>query len=216
MNSSGHSQTEIEQKYDATPDFVLPDLAGSGAATAMSPPQTVDLSAIYFDTSDFRLANAKVTLRRREGGSDAGWHVKLPVSADTRREVHFPLGPATTTVPQQVADVVAEWTRGESLVPIARLQTTRTSSKLIDAAGRVLAEVADDLVTGSRPAQEGTQPGEAGAAPRWEVRSRWREIEVELVSGRRDLLQAAGERLRAAGARPSGSASKLARLLAAG
>ena len=44
---------------------------------------------------------------------------------------------------------------------------------------------------------------------------RWHEIEVELVSGPSAVLEAAGNLLREAGARPSASASKLGRLLAA-
>ena len=47
---------------------------------------------------------------------------------------------------------------------------------------------------------------------------RWREIEVELVEGAKvgGLLEAAGQALREAGARPSASASKLGRLLGTG
>ena len=71
--------------------------------------------------------------------------------------------------------------------------------------------MADDVVTGHRDAL----PGSAG---RGEVESAdltWREVEVELVSGPPAILAAAGQRLRDAGARPSGSASKLSRVLAA-
>jgi hypothetical protein len=72
----------------------------------------------------------------------------------------------------------------------------------------VLAEVADDLVVGSLPA-----PGGAGM-PEWREASRWREIEIELVTGPRGLLDSAGGLLRRAGAAPSAAASKLSRLLA--
>jgi hypothetical protein len=50
--------------------------------------------------------------------------------------------------------------------------------------------------------------------PQWREASRWREIEIELVTGPRELLGAAGDRLRRAGAVPSAEASKLSRLLA--
>src|ERR1039458_3701075 len=92
--------------------------------------------------------------------------------------------------------------------PTARLETRRTGRRLLDQAGRVLAEVADDQVTGSRPARPD--------AADWHEAATWREVEVELVSGTRDLLAAAGKRLKAAGAQPSASASKLSRLLGAG
>jgi hypothetical protein len=42
---------------------------------------------------------------------------------------------------------------------------------------------------------------------------RWREIEVEVPERSPDLQQAAARLLLAAGARPAGKASKLARLL---
>jgi len=204
MASDGQELIETEQKYDVGAGFAVPDLAEAGAVS-MTPADVQRLAATYFDTADLRLIAARITLRRRTGGADAGWHIKLPVSADTRREVHFPLGPADEPVPSQVAAQVAEWTGGEPLRPVARLETQRTVRRLVDPAGQVLAEVADDQVTGSRP-----DPADPA---RWRQVDAWREVEVELVSGSRELLAAAGRRLRAAGAAPSRSASKLARVL---
>ena len=94
---------------------------------------------------------------------------------------------------------------------MATLETTRTVWRITGPGSEVLAEVADDVVNGHRDAQPGA-PG------RREVESAdltWREVEVELVSGPPAILAAAGQRLREAGARPSGSASKLSRVLAA-
>ncbi len=42
---------------------------------------------------------------------------------------------------------------------------------------------------------------------------RWREIEVEIVSGQPGLLEIVGKLLQEAGARPSQSGSKLGRVL---
>jgi inorganic triphosphatase YgiF len=206
MDSGESSLIETEQKYDVDTEFAFPDLTGVSPGVAAARPQTQRLAATYFDTDDLSLAGAHITLRRRTGGSDAGWHVKLPVSQDTRRELHFPLGRATGRVPARIAALLAEWTGGRQLRPIARLETRRTVRRLLDDAGQVLAEVADDQVTGSRPGSPDTAA--------WEKSATWREVEVELVSGTRDLLAAAGKRLRAAGAQPSASASKLGRLLA--
>jgi inorganic triphosphatase YgiF len=208
MDTGESSLIETEHKYEVDTDFAFPDLSGLGPGVVVAPPRAQRLSATYFDTDDLRLDGARITMRRRTGGSDAGWHIKLPVSADTRRELHFPLGRATGLVPARIADLVAEWTGGEPLRPIARLQTRRTVRRLVDEAGRDLVEVADDRVTGSRPG--GQDP--AG----WQVSAVWREIEVELASGTRDLLDAAGKRLLAAGARRSAAKSKLSRLLGAG
>ena len=69
---------EIEQKFDADSDFERPDFAAVTAGVAAAAPVLHRLSATYFDTADGRLQAAKITLRRRTGGTDAGWHLKLP------------------------------------------------------------------------------------------------------------------------------------------
>src|SRR6201986_2390865 len=128
---------ETEQKFDVPTGFELPSLTGPGVAS-MAPPDLLELSATYFDTPGLRLAAAHITLRRRTGGTDAGWHIKLPVSADTRRELRFPLGEPTARVPDEIAAEVAPWTAGEQLVPVALLQTERTVRRLVGPAGGVL------------------------------------------------------------------------------
>ena len=50
--------------------------ARSGAGSVGPEEQTLD--AVYHDTEDPRLAQIEVTLRRRSGGHDAGWHLTLP------------------------------------------------------------------------------------------------------------------------------------------
>jgi inorganic triphosphatase YgiF len=202
------SVLETERKYEAEPDFAMPDLAVITGVAAASPPDRLRLAAIYFDTGDLRLAAARITLRRRTGGSDAGWHVKLPAGVDTRREVRFPAGRSARAVPARVAAVVSGWTGGEPLLPVARLLTARTVRQLTGPDGEALAEVADDLVTASRAA-----PGPPGSPVSWAEPLAWREIEVELAGGTAGLLDAAGQLLLRAGARPARSSSKLARLL---
>jgi hypothetical protein len=211
---------ETERKYDAAADFTLPDLAGLDGVAAVTGPRTYRLRAVYFDTPDLSLLAAPITLRRRTGGADAGWHLKLPAGVDTRREIHAPLGRGYR-VPASLAELVAKWAGGQPLRPIARLATTRRVRWLAGPDGRVLAEIADDLVSGSLPGP--AQPGGAGpgaavsggpGVPEWREVSRWREIEVELGSGPRELLDSVGDRLVRAGAEPSAAASKLSRLLA--
>ena len=209
---------ETERKYDAAAGFALPDLAGLDGVAAVTGPRTYRLRAVYFDTPDFRLVKAKITLRRRTGGTDAGWHLKLPAGAESRREVHAPLGRSTRKVPDRLAGLVTRWTGGQPLQPIGRLATTRRVRWLSGRDGQVLAEVADDLVSGSLPGPApGSDASAAGppgtGAPQWREVSRWREVEVELGTGPRDLLDSAGELLLRAGAAPSAAASKLSRLL---
>ncbi|WP_170977785.1 CYTH domain-containing protein, partial [Blastococcus sp. CCUG 61487] len=197
---AGH--LEIETKFDVSPSFVVPDLIGTaGVATADAPVEHA-LEARYFDTADLRLAGARITLRRRTGGPDDGWHVKLPAARDARVELRRPLGRAARP-PKAVLDPLAGVLRGEPPVPVAELHTRRVVTVLRDADGRAMAEIADDVVTATR------LTGPRGAA---EVRS-WREVEVELIDGPAELLGPVGERLVAAGAEWTARASKLARAL---
>ena len=211
MTNSPGEHLETEQKYDADADFVLPDLAGLGGSAKASRPRRYYLSATYFDTDDLDLSKNRITLRRRVGGTDEGWHLKRPVRKDTRKELRVPLeGPASdaATVPAILAAQVEDLTAGQPLRAIAILDTERTVVTLTDPAGEPLAEVADDRVTATRLSEPRTEP------------LTWREIEVELLgenpAAAPGLLEAAGQALREAGARRSSSASKLGRLLGAG
>ena len=204
---------EVERKYVVGAGFVLPDLSTVPGVAAVTGPRTYHLTAIYLDTPGLDLAGAKITLRRRTGGTDAGWHLKLPAGAGARREVHAPLGPGTEAVPEHLAGLVAEWARGQPLRPIARLQTARTVRHLTDAGGEVLAEVADDEVTGSLPEQDRGDTDLPASPAAWRIATAWREVEIELGSGPPGILDEAGRLLLDAGARPSPAASKLALLL---
>ena len=193
---------ETEQKYDADADFVLPALGGRRSAR----PKRIYLSATYFDTDDLDLIRHKITLRRRVGGDDEGWHLKLPVRKDTRQEIHAPLDVgAAGSVPARLAAQVEDITAGHPLRPIAILDTERTVVPVAGPAGGALAEVADDRVTAVRFGEKDSEP------------MTWREIEVEAKSSdAAELLERIGRALREAGARPSASGSKLARALGVG
>ena len=207
MTDATGKHLETEQKYDAAADFILPDLSGLGGHAKATGQQRYYLSATYFDTEELDLIKNRITLRRRVGGPDEGWHLKLPVRKDTRQEVRTPLSESDTgTVPAPLAAQVEDITAGRALHPIAILDTERAVVTLTGQAGEPLAEVADDLVTATRLDQPGAEP------------MRWREIEVEAIEGAEaaDLLEAAGQALRQAGARRSSAASKLGRLLGTG
>ena len=193
---------ETEQKYDADANFVLPELGGRRSAGR----KRIYLSATYFDTDDLDLIRHKITLRRRVGGDDEGWHLKLPVRKDTRQEIHAPLDEgAAGSMPARLAAQVEDITAGHPLRPIAILDTERTVVPVAGPARGALAEVADDRVTAVRFGEKDSEP------------MTWREIEVEAKSpDSADLLERIGKALRKAGARPSASGSKLARVLGAG
>jgi inorganic triphosphatase YgiF len=205
-NTGDHLETE--QKYDADAGFVMPDLSGLEGRTKAMGRKRYYLSATYYDTDELDLIKHRVTLRRRVGGADEGWHLKLPVRKDTRQELHAPLDEGSSgTVPARLAEQVGDITAGRPLHPIAIVDTERTVVTLAGQANEPLAEVADDLVTAARLDQPGSEP------------LTWREIEVEALEDGADmpgLLEAAGRALRGAGARRSPSASKLGRLLGSG
>lgn len=192
---------EVEKKFDLDDASELPDLLGLPGVSSVTAHDHL-LEATYFDTPDLALAAAGVTLRRRTGGDDAGWHLKLPVEG-ARQEVHAPLGRATRTPPLALRAIVAGVVREQPLSAVVSLRTERRLQRLHDEVGTVLAEVADDRV-----AAEPATPGAPGLAP-----MKWREAEVELVSAGPSLLEAAADLLVSAGAARSTSASKLGRAL---
>jgi inorganic triphosphatase YgiF len=73
---------ETEQKYEVGAGVAVPSLAGLPQVAAVSEPESVTLTAEYYDTDDLRLLTAGITLRRRRGGADEGWHLKLPGDGD--------------------------------------------------------------------------------------------------------------------------------------
>lgn len=151
MNGLPQVHREVERKVRIGPDQDLPEFIGIGGIAAVQPGGSFQMAAIYHDTPDARLLRWGTTLRRREGGSDEGWHLKLPVwgaDAGTRDEIHMPLWAGSTGfVPAELADIVAPLARGERLVPMAQVFTTRRPRILLDATGRPLAELVDDQVT---------------------------------------------------------------------
>jgi CHAD domain-containing protein len=200
---------ETERKYSGEPIGVnLVVALATAAAGAMQgsagpprEPAEFALSAVYFDTEDLRLARSGITLRRRTGGNDDGWHLKLPAGPDARDEVRLPhegLGapPAALVTLTRVAH------RGAPLAPVVELDTARQEWTLADCDGRPLATVTDDRVT-----------GQTLAAPT--SVTRWEEIEVELAEhGTPEVLDRVEQTLLNAGAHRAEGWSKLGRVLA--
>lgn len=194
--------TETERKFEVTEDTVSPSFQGLSAVGRVDRADPQHLDAVYYDTAEHHLAAHRVTLRRRTGGPDAGWHLKLPAGPDSRTEVRLPLGEADDAVPDELRDVVLAIVRDRTLAPVARISTVRTVDLLHDPSGAPLAEFCDDQVTASA----------VGGAEQT-----WREWELELVETAEapaDLLDRLANRLVDAGAQPAGHGSKLARVLA--
>ncbi|MFF6779943.1 CHAD domain-containing protein [Streptomyces sp. NPDC012510] len=191
------TKREIERKYESD-ESGLPDLTGVAGVATVLDKGVAELDAVYYDTRDERLAAASITLRRRTGGKDAGWHLKIPVSSGVRDEIRAPL---SDTLPDDLAGLVRSRVRKAELVPLVRLLSTRDVSDLLDADGTLLAEVSVDAVVAERLTDEGRT-------------AQWSEIEVELADdGDPAFLEKIDKKLRKAGVRPSESPSKLARAL---
>ncbi len=190
--------TERENKFEVDADWVLPQLADLRPDGGRLDHAVRKLDNTYFDTPSAGLRLFGITLRRRVGGSETGWQLKVP-SGTARTELQS--GSRTKTLPPALAGAVAGLLAGESLGPVAKIVTTRTAYRLLNAAGDLVMEIADDQV------ESGPLDGEST------LRS-WREVEVELGSaGTEKDLKRAGELLLAAGATPSTARTKLDRAL---
>jgi CHAD domain-containing protein len=188
---------EIERTYGPDADTGLPDLATLPGVARVAEPRVDLLEATYFDTVELALVRAGVSLRCRSGGSDEGWHLKIPSGAG-REELQLPLGPAVDRPPEELRDAVLGWTRGAPMAAVATIETRRTTYALVDGDDRVLAELADDEVHATRADGETTS---------------WHEWEVELVDGDPDLLEAADALMKEHGVGPSTVDRKIERAL---
>ncbi|MCZ3386216.1 MAG: CYTH and CHAD domain-containing protein, partial [Actinomycetia bacterium] len=196
------STVEVERKLTVPASFRLADVMGALAAlgdVTRAPRRT--MTAVYYDTDDFRLARSRVTLRRRTGGSDSGWHLKLPpvdLNAEAREEVVLPLSAGRPgRVPHALAGRVVALTGGRALLPLATQKTRRTPYVVCTQSGAPGVEIVDDLVAITEGSQAGTE---------------YREVEVEVI-GSAELLEPVAAVLTAAGAEPSASQSKGIRAL---
>lgn len=202
---------EVERKFDVLESTVTPSFEGIATVARVETLPTQSLDAMYFDTQTHDLARHKITLRRRTGGHDAGWHLKLPAGPDARTEIRTPLGSADDdTVPNELLDVVLAIVRDRPLKPVARITTQRESQVLYGIEGAPFAEFSNDHV---RAWSASATDGPSGEP----VVQEWREWELELDESRgpadTELLSRLSNRLLDAGGEPAGHASKLARVL---
>lgn len=201
MSSSIARHDEVERKYDVADDLPLPALTAVDGVASMGQQVVLELEAVYFDTPSMDLHRHGISVRRRTGGVDEGWHVKLPREGDRRTELQVPLGRGVRTVPSRLLEPIRAIVRDRPLQPVATVRTHRLQQAVLDDAGRALATLCDDRVV-----------AESLLAP--DRKLSWREVELELQEG-----QPAGqfERLETplleCGAVVSASTSKVRRVL---
>ena len=195
-----HEYVEIEIKLAVDDSTAVPDMRQLPGVSALASTSHQQLSAIYYDTADLRLTREKITLRRRTGGPDDGWHMKIP-AGQGRTELRCPLQDPHT-VPQELVDAVRAIVRRHPLQPIAQVDNHRVETILADEEGQPVAEFCDDHVSARSLLPGGSH-------------TTWREWELELteqVAGTNagaSLLRQAERYLLSSGARPSSSPSKL-------
>lgn len=160
------THTEQEAKFEGTGTFDAQSLRGLPSVSQIREADPEELDAVYYDTADLRLLAHGVTLRRRGGGHDEGWHVKLP-AGDARKEIHAPLRAGRGgQVPGELNRWIKAYARGGALVPVAHLHTHRRRHLLLDKSGRVLAEVAQDSVSAQVLGTERLHPDGEGRTPK--------------------------------------------------
>jgi CHAD domain-containing protein len=189
---------EQEDKYDVAPDWVLPQLTELVPDGGRLDQRVRKLNSTYFDTAGAGLRLFGITLRRRVGGSETGWQLKVP-NGTARTELQSDLREGT--LPRELATGVAGLVAGENLEPVATIVTTRTAYQLRNADDELVLEIADDEV-------------ESGPPDGKSMLHSWREMEVELgPAGKKKDLKQARKLLQSAGAPPSTSRTKLDRAL---
>ena len=210
--------TEVERKYVADDGFELPPLTELMAGTdgrrdrEIAPvvegePVRQRLAATYFDTADLRLAAAGLTLRRRTGGEDAGWHLKVPAGRMPARRCGCRWGGPPGRCPRTAAD-------GVGTQPRLRAAPGRRDRDRPDGAPAGRRDRTRRGGGGRRP-RHGPQvaahgrPGGRGGVPR----PRGARSRSSSTTGTVDLLSAVDARLREHGLSEAPSASKLARVL---
>jgi|HubBroStandDraft_6_1064221.scaffolds.fasta_scaffold853724_2 inorganic triphosphatase YgiF len=185
---------ERELKMDVADDFALPDFGGVGAK--IEDFDTNTMVAVYWDTTDLRLARANYGVRHR---TDGAWTVKGPSRRTAaallkRSEEEFPGDSAYPPSPviSRVRGAIGE----AHLQPTVQLITQRRT--LVVRLDGAVVEVVHDLVTVSA---NGVVCGD------------FCEVELELKSGEEVVVTKLEQLLKTAGAKPSDVPSKYIKAL---
>ena len=187
VNPTVQSMVEREIKLSVDDHFRLPKLTGIPLPRRL-------LTSTYYDTSQYDLAHAGITLRHRVERGKQSWQLKLPLMKD-RQEIE--LVDRQSIPPTIFRDLLFLPLGQRELVPIATLRVWRAGIRVrIDHAP--VADVTLDHVSVMKD----------GA-----VMQRFRELEIEQMNGKKNTLPGLERQLRQAGAEDHDGRPKLFRAL---
>jgi CHAD domain-containing protein len=180
----------MERHFDVDDRFALPPLdkiLDDGTVRH----DTVDVTKVYYDTSDHDLQAQGITLYRRNGDGETGWRLAIPADGG-HSELHWV---GSHAPPAEAVTLLTGLTAGKPVIDVAKIHTVRERYRI------------------SVPEKRGPYLEVHGDHVRAAVGERllsWREIEVESVAA--PLAKRLSRRLRAAGAMRSRRPSNLARV----
>jgi CHAD domain-containing protein len=181
------SAIEQETKLSVDEHFRLPALGGKRL------PRRV-LTSTYYDTPNYRLTHARITLRHRMEHGKGAWQLKLPME-EARREIEIRGG--ATSPPPELQDLLMIRLQGAELIPVAKMRTWRTGMRVSDRKG-ASADVLLDTVSVLKDGH---------------VLKKFRELEIERVTGNGGLIRRLEKTLRKTGAGDHDGRPKLFRAL---
>jgi CHAD domain-containing protein len=187
VNPAVQSTVEREIKLVVDPDFRLPPLPGILLPRRL-------LTSTYYDTSQYDLAHAGITLRHRVERGKQAWQLKLPLMKD-RQEVE--LVDRSPIPPTMFRDLLFLHLGQRELLPVATLRVWRAGIR-VRMDHTPVADVTLDRVSVMKD----------GA-----VLQRFRELEIEQVNGKDGALSDLERQLRRAGAEDHDGRPKLFRAL---
>jgi CHAD domain-containing protein len=187
VNPAVRSTVEREIKLTVGDRFRLPKLPGT-------PLPRRRLTSTYYDTSQYDLAHAGITLRHRIERGKQAWQLKLALMKD-RQEIE--LVDRQSVPPTLFRDLLFLHLGQRQLIPVTTLRVWRAGIR-VRMDHTPVAEVTLDHVSVMKD----------GA-----VIQRFRELEIEQVNGKDDVLPDLERQLRRAGAEDHDGRPKLVRAL---
>jgi CHAD domain-containing protein len=181
------SQPEHELKLTIASGFHLPQLPGT-------PLPSQQLISTYYDTADYDLAHAKITLRHRIERGKKSWQLKIPLG-DDRQEVE--VAGDQTDPPAPLRSLLILHLGPRKLMPVVTLRVWRR--RFLVRHGRIpVAEIALDTVSVDKNGR---------------TTQRFRELEIEQRQGDEAAFRSLERQIRKAGASGHDGRPKLFRAL---